>query len=300
MKYLHTLLFSIFCFTILPFELQAQSDLSIEVKKAGDALRRYMESAHPTPDIGREIPLTPMIPMITNSLTNPSFFDDVNMITAETDQLPVQNESSIAVNPKNPMNLIGSAVDYRASSSAWVYYSMDGGRTWKNINLGKPPKMTTSSNDPSVAFSRDGTGYLVYGAFGDRSKASPENGVFFARTTDGGVTWAKHIPVIQHLGEQTPDSTFEDKYYIWADNSPTSPYVDRLYIPWKRVIHSNRKCIFNRQRKYLVYARSRERSSSGNFRRYHIWSEFPIDSNWSRRRSLYSMEFWSKIQHRFR
>ena len=237
MKYLHTLLFSIFCFTILPFELQAQSDLTNEVKKAGDALRRYMESAHPTPDIGREIPLTPMIPMITNSLTNPSFFDDVNMITAETDQLPVQNESSIAVNPKNPMNLIGSAVDYRASSSAWVYYSMDGGRTWKNINLGKPPKMTTSSNDPSVAFSRDGTGYLVYGAFGDRSKASPENGVFFARTTDGGVTWAKHIPVIQHLGEQTPDSTFEDKYYIWADNSPTSPYVDRLYIPWKRVIN---------------------------------------------------------------
>jgi hypothetical protein len=237
MKYLYTLLFAFFCFLILSFELQAQSDLSIEVKKAGDALRRYMESAHPTPDIGREIPLTPMIPMITNSLTNPSFFDDVNMITAETDQLPVQNESSIAVNPKNPMNLIGSAVDYRASSSAWVYYSMDGGRTWKNVNLGKPPKMTTSSNDPSVAFSRDGTGYLVYGGFGDRSKASPENGVFFARTTDGGVTWTKHIPVIQHLGEQTPDSTFEDKYYIWADNSPTSPYVDRLYIPWKRVIN---------------------------------------------------------------
>ncbi|MFM8839795.1 MAG: T9SS type A sorting domain-containing protein [bacterium] len=214
-----------------------QADLTTDIKRAGEALKRYMESAHPTPDIGIDIELTPMVPMITNALSNPSFFDDVNMIISETDQLPVQNESSIAVNPTNPMNLIGSAVDYRASSSAWVYYSMDGGRTWKNVNLGKPPKMMTSSNDPSVAFSRNGTGYLVYGAFGDRTKASPENGVFFARTTDGGVTWTKHIPVIQHLGDQTPDSTFEDKYYIWVDNSPTSPFANRLYIPWKRVIN---------------------------------------------------------------
>ncbi|MFM8280440.1 MAG: T9SS type A sorting domain-containing protein [Bacteroidota bacterium] len=237
MKSLRYMFSFLFAMTIGFQMLYAQADLSTDIQRAGEALRRYMESAHPTPDIGKDIPMTPMVPMITNALNNPSFFDDVNMIIAETDQLPVQNESSIAVNPTNPRNLIGSAVDYRASSSAWVYYSMDGGRTWKNVNLGKPPKMTTSSNDPSVAFNRNGTGYLVYGAFGDRTKASPENGVFFSRTTDGGVTWTKHIPVIQHLGEQTPDSTFEDKYYIWVDNSPNSPYANRLYIPWKRVIN---------------------------------------------------------------
>ncbi|MGA1308143.1 MAG: WD40/YVTN/BNR-like repeat-containing protein, partial [Candidatus Kapaibacteriota bacterium] len=215
LRYMFSLLFALGIGSQLLF---SQADLSTDIQRAGEALRRYMESAHPTPDVGIDIPMTPMVPMITNSLNNPSFFDDVNMIVAETDQLPVQNESSIAVNPTNPRNLIGSAVDYRASSSAWVYYSMDGGRTWKNVNLGKPPKMMTSSNDPSVSFNRNGTGYLVYGAFGDRTKVSPENGVFFSRTTDGGVTWTKHIPVIQHLGEQTPDSTFEDKYYIWVDN----------------------------------------------------------------------------------
>ena len=236
-KHIQFLLGSMIFMALGAQQVLSQADLTTDIKRAGEALRRYMESAHPTPDIGKDLPMTPMIPMIINALTNPSFFDDVNMIIAETDQLPVQNESSIAVNPTNPKNLIGSAVDYRASSSAWVYYSMDGGRTWKNVNLGKPPKMMTSSNDPSVAFSKDGTGYLVYGAFGDRSKASPENGVFFSRTTDGGITWTKHIPVIQHLGEQTPDSTFEDKYYIWVDNSLTSPYANRLYIPWKRVIN---------------------------------------------------------------
>lgn len=39
------------------------------------------------------------------------------------------------------------------------------------------------------------------------------------------------------MGDQTPDSSFEDKYYIWSDNSPISPYYKRLYIPWKRVIN---------------------------------------------------------------
>jgi len=64
----------------------------------------------------------------------------------------MQNESSIAVNPKNPMNLIGSAVDYRAQSSTWVYISHDGGKTWVNINLGKPFPYWYSTNDPSVMF----------------------------------------------------------------------------------------------------------------------------------------------------
>ena len=207
-----------------------------ELKKAGEALKRYMESAHPTPQL-QKYSASPMIPMVQSIEANSLFFDNANMIVTETDQFPVQNESSIAINPKNPKNLIGSAVDYRSNSSTWVYYSFDGGKTWKNTNLGKPPKMTTSSNDPSVAFNNDGIGFLVYGAFGDRAKVSPENGVFFSKTTDGGLTWIKHIPVIQHLGDQTPDSSFEDKYYIWSDNSPISPYYKRLYIPWKRVIN---------------------------------------------------------------
>jgi hypothetical protein len=216
----------------------AEREREEEIQRAGNALRRYMEWAHPTPVEYAEKPALALVPLVSSSiLGNPLFFENENMIIAETDQLPVQNESSIAVNPTNPKNLIGSAVDYRAQSSTWVYTSTDAGRTWRNINLGKPAGMQTSSNDPSVIFSVDGTGYLVYGAFGNRAVASPENGVYFSRTTDGGATWKSHIPVIKHTGTQTPDSNFEDKYYIHVDNSPSSPYFKRLYIPWKRVVN---------------------------------------------------------------
>ncbi|MFP4528263.1 MAG: T9SS type A sorting domain-containing protein, partial [Candidatus Kapaibacterium sp.] len=59
--------------------------------------------------------------------------------------------------------------------------------------------------------------------------------VFMARSSDGGESWQAHIPVIVHLGEQTLDSTFEDKYYITIDNTPESPHFGDIYIPWKRV-----------------------------------------------------------------
>ena len=165
-------------------------------ERTAEAHRRWMESAHPTPGGFVEPPLLPLhspkIPRVLSTEANVSAFENVNLVEPETDQLPVQNESSIAINPKNPMNIIASAVDYRNGSSTWVYVSADGAKTWKNINLGKPFVGWTSSNDPSVAFAADGTGYLMYGTFGNRAAANPENGVMIARTTDEGKTWKLH------------------------------------------------------------------------------------------------------------
>ncbi len=204
--------------------------------KASHSYGRLMEQAHPTPmqfkkqDI--EIPLA--------GKSSLPVFLNVNMTEPESDQYKMQNESSIAVNSKNPLNLISSAVDYRDESSTWVYVSTNGGQSWINKNLGRPYPGWRSSNDPSVAFDPDGVGYLVYGGFGIIDKTTNlffgENGVFIARTTDEGNTWTAHIPVIIHMGPQTPDSNFEDKYYISVDNSPSSLYYKNLYIPWKRVV----------------------------------------------------------------
>ncbi|MFM8472397.1 MAG: sialidase family protein, partial [Candidatus Kapaibacterium sp.] len=113
--------------------------------------------------------------------------------------------------------------------------SSDAGRTWKNINLGKPAGLNfIVGNDPSVAWDAEGRGYLVYGGF-DAKRTSGENGVFMSVTTDNGTTWTKHLPVILHTGVMTKDSAFEDKYYISIDNARSSPYKGHLYIPWKRV-----------------------------------------------------------------
>jgi len=58
------------------------------------------------------------------------------------------------------------------------------GKTWVNKNLGKPFEGWQSTNDPSVAFDMDGTGYLVYGGFGKMddnfSVMVGENGVFYS------------------------------------------------------------------------------------------------------------------------
>ncbi len=210
-----------------------------EREKAGKAYARMFEAAHPSEIVspGKQQPKVPF----AEDQENPLFYNH-NTITGEngikTEEL-MQNESSVAVNPLNPYNLIASAVDYRVGSSTWIYVSNDGGKTWENQNLGHPFTDWRSTNDPSVVFGPDGTGYLVYGGFGntnaDSGQLIGENGVFLAKTTDQGATWKAHIPVILHTGEQTLDSTFEDKYYISVDMSDKSPFFGDLYIPWKRV-----------------------------------------------------------------
>lgn len=231
----------LFFTTSLVYTLPAyaqKTEAQREAEEAAERIRKWMEWANPTPVLKSEdvdYPLMPSIVLPDNS--NAAVFKDVNTIVDEpTSGLLVQNESSIAVNPKNPLNLIAAAVDYRDNGARWVYVSSDGGKTWKNINLGIPETGWTASNDPSVAFASDGTGYLMYGGFGNREIGNPENGVFIARTKDEGKTWKSHFAVIRHKGTQTPDSNFEDKYYVHVDNSPTSPYYKRVYTPWKRVI----------------------------------------------------------------
>jgi len=227
----------VYCFLLLIiFVFQAYSLEKND--KREDFYKRLVESAHPSPQ--NNIKQEPRM-LLLEVQGNPAYslFPNETVTVDETGQYQMQNESSIAVNPKNPLNLISSAVDYRENSSTWVYVSHDGGKKWINYNLGKPSPSWTSSNDPSVAFDDDGVGYLVYGGFGSINDSlgtlSGENGVFFAKTTDEGNTWIAHIPIIQHFGKQTLDSTFEDKYYITVDNSPKSPFYKHLYVPWKRV-----------------------------------------------------------------
>ncbi len=209
--------------------------LTDEEQKAREFYRRAKESAHPPIDKTQLESIR--IPLLQEE--KQKLFLNVPASVDQGGVDIIQNESSIAINPQNPMNFIASAVDYRDNSATWVYVSSDGGRTWINKNLGRAFPGWRCSNDPSVAFDADGVGYLVYGGFGeissDTSVLFGENGVFIARSFDEGKTWEAHIPIILHRGKQTLDSLFEDKYYISVDLSPNSPYFNHLYVPWKRV-----------------------------------------------------------------
>lgn len=199
-----------------------------------DFFLRQSEAAHPTPSpsvIKEYNKVRYKIPYKVQSESK--FFNMAPSVDEGNSQgQPTQNESSISVNPNNPNIIISSAVDYRDNSSSWIYISQDGGKTWINKNLGKANGWR-SSNDPSVMFDKDGTGYLVLGAF--PADGSGENGVYILKSTDGGINWGSHIPVIEHKLPNDPLTYFEDKYYIEVDNSDDSPYRGHIYIPWKRV-----------------------------------------------------------------
>jgi hypothetical protein len=151
-----------------------------------------------------------------------------------------QNETTIAVNPRNPRNLVAGANDYRVccdtdglnDSSGWAYYSFDGGRTWKNVQL---PGLTDhtggvgafaqvdSAGDPVVTFAPDGTVYYANIAF-NRNSAASVVGVSWSR--DGGRTWSMPS-LVQFDNDPT---IFHDKEWIAAGED------GRVIVTWTKFI----------------------------------------------------------------
>src|SRR5436190_15238859 len=81
----------------------------------------------------------------------------------------IHNETSIAVNPTNPLNMIGSANDYQLKVSGGgtinetvfsrAHVTFDGGKTWTTYPVRYNGYKFTG--DPSLAFDADGVAYLA-------------------------------------------------------------------------------------------------------------------------------------------
>lgn len=145
-------------------------------------------------------------------------------------------EVSVAINPKDPDNIIGASLQYGNAPKppivGYLYVSKDGGKTWKSV-----PNQSVENlwqGDDALAIGRDGSAYHAYLSFNGLYTSSPTHaasGIFVSASPDGGLTWGEPVPVINHINTVMP---FEDKPAITADGVEGSRYKGNVYLSWTR------------------------------------------------------------------
>ncbi|HEU5412666.1 MAG TPA: sialidase family protein, partial [Candidatus Angelobacter sp.] len=164
------------------------------------------------PFSAQPLPIAPK-PHLTDITPKPGFF----------------NEPAIAVNPRDPQQLI---VAWQVNAS--IAYSTNGGQNW-TVADGTAPKDYKVSGDVSVAYDAAGHALLCYIAFDKLGTSNywahgaTRNGIFVRRSLDGGRTWEPDAStVIAH--DSTPDIPFEDKPWIVTDVS--GKHAGNIYVGW--------------------------------------------------------------------
>jgi hypothetical protein len=147
------------------------------------------------------------------------------------------NETSIAVNPTNPQNMIGGANDYQLgvnpgghvteSVLSRAHVTFDGGHTWSEYPL-YSNSAYQATGDPAVAF--DASGHAYYATLGFRfvgpaSATNPD--VLVANSGDSGRTWSVSR-VASGSGNEGSVGDLLDKEYVaaWGDGNAIVTFGD--------------------------------------------------------------------------
>ncbi len=145
-----------------------------------------------------------------------------------------QSETSIAINPSNPKEIVaGSNEILRTRLPMRGYFSSDGGKTWGGVDLPLPPATQSHGldfgSDPGVAWDTLGNVYysyiVVFFSKGFAGVVGTEMAV--ARSSDGGHAWTS-----TYFAFQTGGSKFNDKPMITVDTNPASTFFNRVYVAW--------------------------------------------------------------------
>ena len=170
-----------------------------------------------------------------------SFAPGCNGAQAGTLFVNSEVEPSVAVNPLNPNNIVGSWQQDRWSSGGSqgivVANSFDGGATWA---ARAPPFSRCAggtavnggdfdrASDPWTTFSIDGSAYQLALTFtGATFAAGSQSALLVSRSSDGGATWGATTTLIR---DGAP--FFNDKGSITAD-----PHDARfVYATWDRLV----------------------------------------------------------------
>jgi hypothetical protein len=159
-----------------------------------------------------------------------------------------QNETTAAVNPLDPRNVLLGQNDYRnGDGSCGFDYSLDGGKRFGDGLLAEsfsapgftaPRHYWDASGDPVVAFDSGGTAYyacLQFNRGATSDTPSNASGIFVYRSANGGASWTfPGDPVTVVEGTEEEDIGLEDKEWMTVDQSVESPFQDRIYVVWSR------------------------------------------------------------------
>lgn len=178
----------------------------------------------------------------------------------------VQQMPSIAVDPLDANHLVVAYMDRSLVNTGYagigVSISRDGGTTWQRTSIPLAAGFDQGAANPITQFDAQGHVFVSFMAatflgtkpaitnpdfwnsatsdsdrrFGFQSN----NGIFVARSDDGGNDWAQPVAVTSHLYAGT-DVPFEvvpfmtiDRYAVLPSNQPNSNYGN-MYIAWSRM-----------------------------------------------------------------
>jgi hypothetical protein len=167
------------------------------------------------------------------------------LISIDVGRIPYQAETSIAVNPNNPENIVIGMNDYGVYGPS-AYVSMDGGERWDGPFAMTPLPKDDYGSDVSLAFDRSGRVYFAYMSigykyvianrvvFGDE-KAS----IVVSRSDDGGFKWSP--PKVVAVGDIYARGNeivivFLDRPRIAIGPDPVNLDRDRIYVTYTEFI----------------------------------------------------------------
>ncbi len=171
-------------------------------------------------------------------VSSPSPYATCTIGGSGTNFVNAEVEPYVAVNPANPMNIIGVWQQDRWSNGGAhglvAGFSSDGGKTWGETPL--PFSACASglgyerASDPWISIGPDGTAYTVSISF---NQSNNSNAVAAAISRDGGKTW-HNLSVIIADNEPT-FQFFNDKEAVTAD-----PVLAGIaYVVWDRLESPN-------------------------------------------------------------
>jgi hypothetical protein len=190
----------------------------------------------------------------------PSASGSVPANIAVTTDPGVQQMPSVAVDPHDPNHLVAAYLDYSLLTTGYagigVAVSNNGGTTWQHTSVPLPAGFDQGTATPIAQFDTQGHVFVSFAAVTflgplpplvDPGGGAPralgfksDNGIFVARSDDGGLTWNTPVAVASHLYDGTNPVPFEIKPDLAIDtfqtlpNGQPNPLDGDLYEVWSR------------------------------------------------------------------